>query len=108
MKKTVLIVIALLIVAMAGSAIAADTTTVTVSATVTGFLLAFEGVGRPFREAHVIGLGSEKRIASFSGIVSRPNITGTVRMELGYRFILSEDAQPGTYAWPISISALPI
>jgi hypothetical protein len=73
-----------------------------------GYLLAFEGLAAPFREVYVQGLENEVQISSGMGWVPQPYTKGTVTMELSYRFILSENAEPGTYAWPLAITAQPL
>jgi hypothetical protein len=74
-----------------------------------GYLVVFNGVSGPFKEVVVKGLGREAQISSCGGWISQPyNGRDPVMIELSYRFILSEDAQPGTYAWPLTISVSPI
>jgi len=74
----------------------------------TGYLLAFEGLAAPFREVYVQGLGNEVQISSGIGWVHQQYTKGTVTTELSYRFVLAENAEPGTYAWPLAISAQPL
>jgi hypothetical protein len=74
-----------------------------------GYLLAFEGLSRPFKEVYVNGgMGAEVQISSGGGWIHQPYTQGPVPMELSYRFVLAENAQPGTYAWPLSLSASPL
>jgi hypothetical protein len=73
-----------------------------------GYLLVFKGLGMPFKEVYVQGLENEVQISSENGLITRPYTQGKIMMELSYRFILSEDARPGTYAWPLLISAQPL
>jgi hypothetical protein len=74
-----------------------------------GYLIVFEGLGGPFQEVLVKGLGGEVKINSNSGWITQPyNGRDPVMVELSYRFILSENAKPGTYAWPLTISVSPI
>lgn len=74
-----------------------------------GYLLAFKGLGEPFKEVLVKGLGEEVQISSNGGWITQP-YTGRdpIVVTLSFRFILSENARPGTYAWPLKISASPI
>ena len=70
-----------------------------------GYLVVFEGPNGPFKEIFVKGLGEEVQISSGSGWIAQPyNGRDPVMLELGYRYILSENARPGTYAWPLTIS----
>lgn len=73
-----------------------------------GYLLTFEGLAAPFREVYVQGLGNEVQISSGTGLIHQRYTKGTVTTELSYRFVLAENAEPGTYAWPLAISAQPL
>lgn len=73
-----------------------------------GYLLSFEGLGEPFREVYVQGLGSDVQVGSGGGWIPRPYSAGIVSMDLTYRFVLADGARPGTYAWPLSVSARPL
>jgi hypothetical protein len=69
-----------------------------------GFLVIFTSRGFPYQEVSVTGLGREVTIGPNGGMFI---LTATGRSEatLTYRFLLSKDTRPGTYAWPLSISA---
>jgi len=72
-----------------------------------GYLLVFEGKEGPFPmfdQVHVKGLGTEVQIDPGGGWIPQPHTRGTVTMELSYRFVLSKNARPGTYAWPFAIT----
>lgn len=71
-----------------------------------GYLLAFEGLGGPFKEVQIQGLGKDVQIGTGSGWIAQPYSKGAVTLDLSYRFILSENSQPGTYAWPLMMSAI--
>jgi len=73
-----------------------------------GYLLAFDVTAGPFTAIEVTGLGPAARISANGGWLARP-FTGTqpVTSELTYRFLLASNVQPGTYAWPVSVSARP-
>jgi hypothetical protein len=74
-----------------------------------GYMIFFMGIGTPFKEVLVKGLGGEVKINSNGGWIAQPyNGRDPVMAELSYRFILSENAKPGTYAWPLTISVSPI
>lgn len=73
-----------------------------------GFLIAFEGLGMPFKEVYVQGLGNEVQVSSGTGWIPQPFTRGGVTVELSYRFVLAEGAEPGTYAWPLAIFAQPL
>lgn len=74
-----------------------------------GFLVLFEGIGGPVREVVVRGLGKDAHIAANGGWIAQPyQGRDPMMVELSYRFILSEEAQPGSYAWPVRISVSPI
>jgi hypothetical protein len=73
-----------------------------------GYLLAFDVTAGPFTAIEVTGLGPAARISANGGWLARP-FAGTqpVTSELTYRFLLASNIQPGTYAWPVSLSAMP-
>lgn len=73
-----------------------------------GYLLAFDVTAGPFTAIEVTGLGPAARISANGGWLARP-FAGTqpVTSELTYRFLLASNVQPGTYAWPVSLSAMP-
>lgn len=73
-----------------------------------GYYLSFECFDSSFRQVRVDGLGRATTIASGSGIVPMPHSGKVVRMELSYRFILAENAKPGSYPWPMTISVMPM
>jgi hypothetical protein len=74
-----------------------------------GYLVLFEGLEEPFKEVVVKGLGKDALIRRDGGWVVQPyHGRDPLSVELGYRFILSENALPGTYAWPLKISVSPI
>ena len=74
-----------------------------------GYLVVFEGLGEPFTEVVVRGLGKDALINRDGGWIAQPyHGRDPLSVELSYRFILSENALPGTYAWPLKISVSPI
>lgn len=76
-----------------------------------GYLLVIDGSNghlRPFNEIQVKGLANDVRISPGGGWIPQPYARGAVTMELSYKFILSKDVQPGTYAWPLTISGRPL
>ena len=75
-----------------------------------GCLLVFEGLGGPMnfiKGVYIQGGGREVYIES-AGWMTQPFTRIPVSMELSYRFVLSKDALPGTYVWPLTISARPV
>ena len=76
-----------------------------------GYFLVFDGASgplRPFKGVLVQGLGREVQIDSNGGMVALSDAgMKPVTLELSYRFLLSEDTGPGTYAWPVTVSAIP-
>jgi hypothetical protein len=76
-----------------------------------GCLLAFEFTDRTVSVFHAVTVlleGREVRLSSGAGWIHQPYTAGASAHEISYRFDLSADAQPGTYPWPITISALPL
>lgn len=72
-----------------------------------GYLLSFDNLDGPFKEIQIQGLGTEAQLSPRGGFVPQPYARGTVVKELDYRFMLAENAQPGTYSWPLHITARP-
>lgn len=72
-----------------------------------GYLLIFQGATNLFKAIHVKGMGNELQLESGGGFVLRPYMKSNETVELSYRFFLSENVQPGTYKWPLTISAQP-
>jgi hypothetical protein len=71
------------------------------------FFLRFDGLSNPFREVKIQGFGKDILVDARGGSLFLKDIRGFATFELTYTFILSKNAQPGTYAWPIEISAYP-
>ena len=72
-----------------------------------GCVLTFESSDFPFREAAVTVMGREIIIYPRGGMIVIP-ARGRQQIALDYRFILTSEAQPGTYAWPLSVSVNPL
>jgi hypothetical protein len=70
-----------------------------------GYMITFEVQEGPFRHVFIRGLGIELHISFGSGWLLMPHSRTPELLELTYRFILPADARPGTYPWPIQISA---
>lgn len=73
-----------------------------------GYMLSFEGNFLPFKEVHILGLANPVSLNSGQTLVHQPSVPGKVYMDLSYRFILTQNTQPGFYSWPLSISVLPM
>jgi hypothetical protein len=73
-----------------------------------GWLLEFQPLQGPYRGLEVTGLGSTAQVSAAGGWLAQPYAGKTlVTASLGYRFLLSGDARPGTYPWPVALSAMP-
>jgi hypothetical protein len=76
-----------------------------------GYLLIFTEIGGAvpiFDQVHLKGSGLEIQIGPNGGWIPQPYVRDTVTMELSYRFILSKNIRPGTYDWPLYLSARPM
>jgi len=77
-----------------------------------GYMIVFEGSYGSvdlFREIHVQGLGRDVLIDVNGGRVMIPSQgLSPVTKDLSYRFVLAENAQPGSYMWPITLSVMPM
>ena len=73
-----------------------------------GWLLEFEPLHDPYRSLLVTGLGSTAQVGGAGGWLAQPYTGKTVvTAELRYRIVLSKDARPGVYPWPVALSATP-
>jgi hypothetical protein len=76
-----------------------------------GYLLEFASQGDFMRQILVRGLETDVQLSPAGGMVSqRAAGKGVTKatLALGYRFLLSESAQEGTYAWPMRLSVVPL
>jgi hypothetical protein len=76
-----------------------------------GYLLMFENQGDFLRHALVKGLDSDVQVSAGGGGVAQRSSGSGMRknlLNLGFRFVLSDSARQGVYAWPmrLSVSAL--
>lgn len=78
-----------------------------------GFALEFHGTDASgaIREVEVSGAGREARIGAAGGMmllgsVSQPGVVQAI--DLRYRVHLTQSAQPGTYAWPMKLTAMAV
>jgi hypothetical protein len=71
-----------------------------------GCVLTFSSSDFPLREAAVNVMGREIIIYPTGGMIVMP-VRGREQIALDYRFVLTNEAQPGTYAWPLSVSVDP-
>ena len=74
-----------------------------------GYMLEFGSQGDFLRQIMVTGLANEVQMSPAGGfIVQPPTSTGVTRvtLNLGFRFVLAESVQAGTYAWPMRFSVI--
>jgi hypothetical protein len=72
-----------------------------------GYMLAFEvakGTDGVFRGFNIHIGRKEIQIPLRGGWIPQPFVRGGSVLDISYRFTLSENAQPGTYSWPIMVS----
>jgi len=76
-----------------------------------GYLLEFASQGDFMRQILVRGLATDVELSPAGGAVMQPSSgSGVTRatLALGFRFVLSESAQQGIYAWPMQLSVTPL
>jgi hypothetical protein len=76
-----------------------------------GYLLEFASQGDFMRRILVRGLAHETQLSPAGGAIAQPSTgSGVTRttLGLGFRFLLSASAQPGTYPWPMRVSVTPL
>ena len=72
-------------------------------------MLTFNAMPGLFKSVQVTGLGSQVELGAEGGaVVHRAVGREPVTLQVGYRFVLAADAQPGNYPWPIVVSAQPL
>jgi hypothetical protein len=76
-----------------------------------GYMLMFASQGDFVRQTFVKGLGNDVQLGSEGGGVAQ-GTTGRgmtkTALDLSFRFVLSEAAQQGVYAWPMRLSVTPL
>jgi hypothetical protein len=74
-----------------------------------GYLLVVASRGDFLRQMRMRGLGGDVQMSADGGFVRQPpGPVVTTVLDLGFRFELSESAQPGVYAWPVQLSVRPL
>lgn len=76
-----------------------------------GYTLMFESQGEFLRQILVKGLGTDVQLsASGGGVAQRGAGRGMSKtlLDLGFRFVLSDSARQGVYAWPMRLSVTPL
>jgi hypothetical protein len=76
-----------------------------------GYLLEFAAQGDFMRQIMVKGLANDVQLSPAGGAVMQPSSgSGVTRttLALGFRFMLSESTQQGTYPWPMRLSVTPL
>jgi hypothetical protein len=76
-----------------------------------GYLLEFASQGEFFRQIVVHGLPNDVRLGAAGAAVMQPAAASGVtraQLELGFRFLLTDSAQPGTYSWPVHLTVSPV
>ena len=76
-----------------------------------GYMLMFDSQGEFLRQTLVKGLDTEVQLgASGGGVAQRAAGRGMSKtvLALGFRFVLSESARQGVYAWPMRMSVTPL
>lgn len=71
------------------------------------FMLSFSGEGDFMQHILVRGLGTDVQLGPAGGFVTQPSPgqgAVTSRLDLGFRFVLSESARQGVYPWPLQMS----
>lgn len=76
-----------------------------------GYMLMFTSQGDFVRQTLVRGLGNGVQLGAAGGGVAQGS-TGLgmnkTTLDLGFRFVLSESAREGVYAWPMHLSVTPL
>lgn len=73
-----------------------------------GYLLTFEATGSAcdfLAAVTVTAAGREGNLSPNGGWIPQQYVRGGAAMDIHYRFYLTDDAEPGIYRWPLSVSA---
>jgi hypothetical protein len=76
-----------------------------------GYLLEFASQGEFFRQIVVRGLANDVQLSAAGGAVMQPAAPSGVtraQLDLAFRFLLTDSAQPGTYSWPVQLTVSPV
>ena len=76
-----------------------------------GYMLDVASQGDFMRQMVVSGLGGEVQISPAGGLITQRTSSrgvSTTTVALAFRFLLSETAQQGTYAWPVRLAVAPL
>jgi len=74
-----------------------------------GYMLVFDSNSDIFRGIRVSGAGGDAEIGSGGGSIIQRSFGGSNGLlQLGYRFELAQNAQPGRYPWPLQVSVRPL
>lgn len=75
----------------------------------TGYLVIFNGLVGPFKEVHIEGLDRKVVVTSQGGEIAQPyHGRDPLTVRLRYRIVLTDNAKPGKYSCPLTISVSPI
>jgi hypothetical protein len=75
-----------------------------------GYLLEFASRGNFMRQILVKGLANDVQLSPAGGAVMQASNAGLNKttLALGFRFLLAESTQQGTYPWPMQLSVSPL
>ena len=79
--------------------------------TQSGYMLVFESQGEFLRQTLVKGLNTDLQLGATGGSVAQRGVgrgMSKTLLDLGFRFVLSDSAQQGVYAWPLRFSVTPL
>ena len=74
-----------------------------------GYTLTFDPLLNLFNAVQITGLGGMVELGTEGGtVVQRGRGAQAAALQLGYRFILAKNVLPGSYTWPLALSARPL
>ena len=74
-----------------------------------GYTLTFDPILNLFNAVQITGLGGVVELGTEGGtVVQRGSGAQAASLQLGYRFILAKNVLPGSYTWPLALSARPL
>ena len=81
------------------------------NSSLSGYMLVFENDEDFVHHIYVKGLGNDFRLDAKGGVITQPfaaPLDFESTLTIGFRFMLADHARPGTYDWPLRISAMPL
>ena len=74
-------------------------------------MLVIENDGDFVHHIYIKGLGTDIRLDTKGGVITQPfavPMETESTLAMGFRFMLADNARPGSYDWPVQVSVMPL